>query len=1267
MSTPKRQRIQATPSSSQRKMKQSSLLSFFQKKEPTTSKPAETKLKEESKPLSFTTESSANKPAFDHVDRLKQSQNTDVSPDSSFLNDSRNASSPIKDSTTSNTTIDLPDVSLSRKAAVDGHASAVSSSKQAIKFKEEDDEEEEDFINVSSSQRKRKKINYNESSEEDDGDDEFETSFSGSTKRKRSKLVVAPANDSDEDEYVPDSKSVKLEEEEEQNYVRDVEKSESSGEDDDLDILALEKKVATKKMQSASSSLMNRLKKSPVKAKPKSSSQKSRSQSSNSVKSSNREKSNSNSPQGTQDSRYNWLTKGPRKDANKNPVDHPDFDPRTIYIPQSAWDSFTDFEKQYWNIKKNLMDCIVFFKKGKFYELYENDALLANHMFDLKLAGNGGRAGMQLAGIPEMSFDYWTNQFLQNGYKVAKVDQAESLLAKEMREKQEKTPKTSAKSIVQRELKYVLTRGTLTDETMLQSDLPTYCLSIKQQDNSFGISFVDTATGELFLVQIDETGPNDYSKLDTVLSQVRAHEVVMERNNLSSAVLKLVKYNSAPGCIYNYLRKDDEFYDVDKTIHELNTKYTKIPEVIARDFIENFENHVALNAFGGLLSYLQFLKLDKNIIDMDKASNYDEFMSSSSSNQKYMVLDGITLQNLEIFANTFDGSDQGTFFKLINRATTGMGKRMIRKWVMLPLFQKPEIEDRLDSVDQLIDDFEIRELVENYLAKLSDLERLCARVHSNNLKFKEFNNKVLPGFENILEFIQKIKKFELKGSMKEYVARIPETLLDEKLKEWANAYDRNNILGDDQEYSIKLYPGVDKEYDQSLNNINECAGKLSNELNSYKSLLKTTKLQFKDSGKELYTIEVPIEACKRVPGTWTQLGANKSFKRYYSPEVASLAQEMAEYKEAHKILETNLTERLYLRFAENMNDVWTPTVELIASVDCLLSLCKTSESIGIPSCRPQFVDSDFSFLQFKSLRHPYFNMGSSSTTEFIPNDVELGLDETNKITLLTGANAAGKSTVLRMTCIATIMAQIGCYVPCEYAKLTPVDRIMTRLGANDNIMQGKSTFLVELSETKKILDLATDKSLLVIDELGRGGSSSDGFAIAESVLYHCSTHIQNLGFFATHYGEGLYLNFAQHPQIRPMKMAILCDEENKNVTFLYKLVDGLSEGSFGMHVANMCGIPKEIVDNAIVAADELEHTSKVLKMLKNGRTDQKNEATSADSSTLIPLGVQTDFVRIMEYGINNLHGCGEGVKVYNEQNKKLAIKNIFEMIEGLSK
>ena len=210
---------------------------------------------------------------------------------------------------------------------------------------------------------------------------------------------------------------------------------------------------------------------------------------------------------------------------------------------------------------------------------------------------------------------------------------------------------------------------------------------------------------------------------------------------------------------------------------------------------------------------------------------------------------------------------------------------------------------------------------------------------------------------------------------------------------------------------------------------------------------------------------------------------------------------------------------------------------------------------------------------------------------------------------------------------------------------------MTRLGANDNIMQGKSTFFVELSETKKILDLATNRSLLVLDELGRGGSSNDGFAIAESVLHHVATHIQSLGFFATHYAS-LGLSFKGHPQVKPMKMSILVDDETRNVTFLYKLVPGQSEGSFGMHVASMCGIPSEIVDNAQVAADTLEHTSRLMKERK-----MLNGGLNEDIIT-VPMGLQSDFVRLV-YGDglrNTSKGAGEGVLNYDWNVKRNALK-----------
>ncbi|KAK6418346.1 DNA mismatch repair protein msh6, partial [Oleoguttula sp. CCFEE 5521] len=244
---------------------------------------------------------------------------------------------------------------------------------------------------------------------------------------------------------------------------------------------------------------------------------------------------------------------------------------------------------------------------------------------------------------------------------------------------------------------------------------------------------------------------------------------------------------------------------------------------------------------------------------------------------------------------------------------------------------------------------------------------------------------------------------------------------------------------------------------------------------------------------------------------------------------------------------------------------------------------------------------------FTELRHPCIE----TTTTFIPNDVVLG-GEAPAITLLTGANAAGKSTVLRMTCVAVILAQIGCYVPCETAIMTPVDRIMSRLGAHDNIFAGQSTFMVELSETKKILSEATPRSLVILDELGRGTSSYDGVAVAQAVLHHIATHVGALGYFATHY-HSLNAEFLHHPEIAPKRMAVRVEQDIRDVTFLYKLENGVAEGSYGMHCAAMCGIPDKVIDRAEQAAQSWEHTGKIKESLEK-----------AKESTWLPLGLLSD-------------------------------------------
>lgn len=433
---------------------------------------------------------------------------------------------------------------------------------------------DDDSSSSSQTRRNHKRtINYAESDDED-------AKTLSVTKRKRSKVIDS---ESDEDEYVPDKNDAEVEDDEEDNDIieakedmKDELADNGGGDDDDDDLLSL---VESSKRKSSNTS--------------HSSSPFIRNTSHNSSKNTSRTNTiqrKSYTPPHTQKStgsksskfnkqneeRYQWLVD--ERDAQRRPKSDPEYDPRTLYIPSSAWNKFTPFEKQYWEIKSKMWDCIVFFKKGKFFELYEKDALLANALFDLKIAG-GGRANMQLAGIPEMSFEYWAAQFIQMGYKVAKVDQRESMLAKEMRE--------GSKGIVKRELQCILTSGTLTDGDMLHSDLATFCLAIREEPGNyynqteldtstmakklntkiFGAAFIDTATGELQMLEFEDD--SECTKLDTLMSQVRPMEVVMERNNLSSLANKIVKFNSAPNAFLMTSKPGEEFYDFDKTYSEI--------------------------------------------------------------------------------------------------------------------------------------------------------------------------------------------------------------------------------------------------------------------------------------------------------------------------------------------------------------------------------------------------------------------------------------------------------------------------------------------------------------------------------------------------------------------------------------------------------------------------------------------------------------------------------------------------------------------------
>ena len=922
--------------------------------------------------------------------------------------------------------------------------------------------------------------------------------------------------------------------------------------------------------------------------------------------------------------RHSWLADV--RDIDGNRPGEPEYDPRTLYVPPGAWEKMSAFEKQYWEIKQKYWDTIVFFKKGKFYELYENDATVGHQLFDLKLTD---RVNMRMVGVPEASLHTWANQFVAKGYKIARVDQMESALGKEMRERDNRQPSKPVKEkVITRQLASVLTSGTLVDSGMLQDDMSTYCVAIKESEHdgrpAFGIAFVDAASGQFFLTEfLDDP---ELTKFETFVAQMKPRELLVEKSCISAKALRILKNTTAPGTLWNHLKPIKEFWTADITNREITVGKYFINdegdnlEAWPKALLEAREKELVMSAFGALVQYLQTLQIERELLTLKNISWYDPIKSA-----KTLILDGKSLLNLEVFANSFDGGADGTLFTLLNRCITPFGRRMFKQWVCHPLTDPKQINARLNAVESLNADATVRDQFISNLTKLPDLERMISRIHAGSCKAEDFV-RVLNGFEQIeytMSLVRDVGSGE--GIVGQLVSSMPD--LQELLGHWKNAFDQEKA-----KKAGLLIPerGVEEDFDESQDRIEQVLADLDNLLKRTRKELGSSAIEYRDNGKEIYQFEVPIKV-KSVPKNWNQMSATQKVKRYYSPELRGLVRQYQEAQETHNQIVKEVAGRFFQAFDKDY-EIWLASINIISHLDCLISLARASSAIGEPCCRPEFVDDERSVIEFEDLRHPCM---LGNVTDFIPNDVKVGGDTAN-ISLLTGANAAGKSTILRMTCIAVIMAQIGCFVPAVSARLTPVDRIMSRLGANDNIFAAQSTFFVELAETKKILSEATPRSLVILDELGRGTSSYDGVAVAQAVLHHIATHIGCVGFFATHY-HSLAEEFSSHPEIRNRRMRIHVDEAERRVTFLYKLEDGVAEGSFGMHCASMCGIPAKVVKRAEVAAREWEHTSKLKEGLEKAR-----------KGCWVPLGVMSDVAWVLrenvgERGMEVLRRAVEGM------------------------
>ncbi|GAA6001069.1 mismatch repair ATPase MSH6 [Rhodotorula paludigena] len=893
------------------------------------------------------------------------------------------------------------------------------------------------------------------------------------------------------------------------------------------------------------------------------------------------------------------------KDADGIRPGEPGYDPRTLYIPSSAWKTFTPFERQFWEIKQNHYDTVLFFQKGKFFELYEEDAAIGHREFDLKLTD---RVKMKMVGVPETSFDFWAAKFLAQGYKVGRVDQCETALGAEIRNKDDKkaggaakgkgkgvTKQANGKEIVRRELKSVLTSGTIVDGTMLTDDMSNHCLCIKEDTPtptsppSFGVCVLDASTAEFSLSSFVDDASR--TQLETLVRQLKPKELIHQKGNLSVSTLRLLRNCLGLDCQWTALKEGKEFLRSEDAKDEVLKLFRDAKEkegqemqveaegdedaIVPENIRKMYDQPIAMSALGGMIWYLRQLNLDADLVTARNFNIYDPLGKSNGT----LILDGQTLAHIEVLQNS-QGGTEGTLLQLLSRCVTPFGKRLFKVWLCAPLRDVTAINDRLDAVEDLLGNSNFAVAFDGMVKKMPDLERMLSRIHGKTVKKKDFL-EVINSFERIMAGLKTLgdlcEDFKSEG-IPNLIRAVPD--VSDLLSEIQELYDGEELLP---------VSGKDEDFDRVVTNVEAVESELQEELRTARKSLKCPEIIFKDVGtKDIMQFEVPVKV--KVPNNWTQISSTQKVKRYYTPVTTKLISELKEARERKQMVVNDFQFKLYGEFDKHYA-IWMSVIRAISQLDCLLSLSKSSAALGEPCVRPEIVESDTAVADFEELRHPCI---FSASTDFIPNDVQLGGDAKNMM-LLTGPNMAGKSTLLRMTCTAVIMAQLGCFVPAAKARISPVDAIYSRMGANDLIFANASTFKVEMDDCNKILQKATPRSLVILDELGRGTSTYDGMAIAFAVLHRLSTHIGCIGFFATHF-TSLTEEYAYHPEIRLANMQTSADDETRAVVFLYKLIDGSAPKSYGPHVASMAGLSSAIVERAIAISKQFEETSRAREL-----------------------------------------------------------------------
>ncbi len=795
--------------------------------------------------------------------------------------------------------------------------------------------------------------------------------------------------------------------------------------------------------------------------------------------------------------------------------------------------------QQYYRIKKTHPNAILLFRVGDFYETFGEDAIIASKILGITLTkrANGSASYVELAGVPYHAIDTYLPKLVRAGQRVAICEQLED-------------PKKT-KKIVKRGVTEMITPGVSFNDNVLENKENNFLASVHIEKNIFGIAFLDISTGEFYTAE----GNNEY--IDKLLNSFQPKEVLVEQS-------KLKRFKELFGDKFYTYKLDDWVFTEENASEKLLKKFKT-------SSMKGFGVHnlrYGIIAAGSILQYLE-------ITEHKKTSHILSIKRIEEGN--YVWLDKFTIRNLELFHSL--NEDAKTLVDVIDKTVSPMGGRMLKRWIALPLKEQLHITERHDIVQYLLENSDFNELLHMHIKQIGDLERIISKVAAGRISPREVVQLkiALSSIEPIKIACANTKNQALikTGDQLNPCVAIRDRIEKEIMPEPSILINKGNVIAS----------GVSSELDELREISKSGKGYLLAMQNREIERTGITSLKINFNNVFGYYIEVRNSHKDKVPEEWIRKQTLVSAERYITEELKEYESKILTAEEKSKSIEAEIFQNLVVSLSEYISTIQI-NAALIAKLDCLLSFAILASENNYK--RPEI--NDTKILEIKQGRHPVIEQQLPIGEPYIANDLYLD-NEKQQLIIITGPNMSGKSALLRQTALIVLLAQMGSFVPADSAKIGIVDKIFTRVGASDNISLGESTFMVEMNEAASILNNLSDRSLVLLDEIGRGTSTYDGISIAWAMVEYIHEHpsAKAKTLFATHYHE---LNEMEKSFSRIKNFNVSIKELDNEVIFLRKLKEGGSEHSFGIHVARMAGMPKSVIKRANEVLYDLESSDK---------------------------------------------------------------------------